>query len=68
MMQTKPKEGRGSRNADVRRAIGWLAEAGFSIAPATRAGVTEYAITDPAGAVVRLTPAGLVEWHRIAGE
>jgi hypothetical protein len=63
-----PKKASRTENA-VRRAIGWLAEAGFTIAPATKAGgnVTEYAITDPYGKTVRLPPAGILKWHRIAG-
>lgn len=51
------------------RAIGWLAAAGFSITPAEKAGdaVTAYAVTDPQGACLKMTPAAILEWHRVAG-
>ena len=60
--------------SEIVRALGKLAAAGFAVAPAeTAAGadgelptVTVYAVTDPLGAVVRLTPRQIRQLVKVA--
>lgn len=65
---TATKKQNGRENATL-KAIGWLAAGGFSVSPVERAGdtVTLYAVTDPQGALRRMTPAEILKWHRVAG-